>query len=90
MRVETSISVEDGRDVIRNFIEAGKFGITPGVKLDIRMAESFDTLPEEVRKAAENTGGTEDNIYTILHQGASIWLILDAHYTREQLETSIR
>ena len=83
------MTVEDIVDVIGNFIESGKFGLHSRVKLDLLLADSFDVLPEKVKKAAEDAGGTKDNTCAVLHKGGSIWLIRYAHATRERLEKSI-
>ncbi len=85
VRVDTPISVEDAGDVIGDFREMSKLGSLVTLKL----ADSFDALPEEVRTAAEDAGGTKDNTYAVLHKDGSIYLIRDAHATREQLEKSI-
>ena len=65
-----SLNIGGGIDVIGNFIESGKFGLHSRVKLDLLLADSFDALPNEVRKAAEDAGGTKDNTYAVLHKDA--------------------
>lgn len=85
VRVDAPITVEDAGDVVRDFREMSKLG---GV-VTLKLSDSFDLLPEEVRKAAEDAGGTKDNTYAVLHKDGSIYLIRDAHATREQLEKSI-
>lgn len=89
MRVETPVSVEDAGNVIRDFLDAGVEGGKLGGVVKLELADSFDMLPEQVRQAAEDAGGTEDNTYAVLHKDGSIWLIRDAHFTRQQLEKSI-
>jgi hypothetical protein len=89
VRVDTPITVEDAGNVIRNFIESGKFDLHSRVKIDLLPSDTFDLLPDEVRKAAEDAGGTKDNTYAVLHKDGSIWLILDAYTTMERLEKSI-
>jgi hypothetical protein len=85
VRVDAPITIEDAGDIVRDFREGRKLGDTVTLKL----ADSFDALPEEVRKAAEDAGGTKDNTYAVLHKDGSIYLIREAHATREQLEKSI-
>jgi hypothetical protein len=85
VRVDTPITVEDAGNIIGDFREMSKLG---GI-ITLKLADSFDALPEEVRKAAEDAGGTKDNTYAVLHKDGSIYLIRDAHATREQLEKSI-
>jgi hypothetical protein len=85
VRVDAPLSVKDVGDVIRKFTERSKLG----GKITLRLADSFDALPEEVRKAAEDAGGTKDNTYAVLHQDGSLWFVRGAHATREQLEKSI-
>lgn len=69
--VETPITREDAGDVVRDFREGSKLGSS----VTLRLADSFDALLEEVRKAAEDAGGTKDNAYTVLHKDGSIWRI---------------
>ncbi len=85
VRVDAPLSVEDAGDVIRDFLKLGKFG----GRVTLKLADSFDSLPDKVRTAAEDAGGTKDNTYAVLHNDGSVWLIRDAHATREQMETSI-
>jgi len=85
VRVDAPITVEDAGSVVRDFREMSKLD---GV-VTLKLSDSFDLLPEEVRKAAEDAGGTQDNTYAVLHKDGSIYLIRDAHATREQLEKSI-
>lgn len=89
VRIETPLSVEDAGDVIRDFLDTGIKGGKLGGVVKLELADSFDMLPEQVRQAAEDAGGTEDNTYAVLHKDGSIWLVRDAHSTREQLEKSI-
>ncbi len=68
VRVDASITVEDAVDVIGDFREMSELGSPVTLKL----ADSFDLLPEDVRQAAKDAGGTQDNTYAVLHKGGSI------------------
>lgn len=65
VRVDTSISAVDAGDVIRDFRESSKLDS----RVTLKFSDSFDALPDEVRKAAENAGGRKDNTYAVLHKG---------------------
>ena len=58
-------------------------------RITLKLSDSFAALPHEVRKAAEDAGSTKGNTYAVLHKDGSVYLIRDAHATREQLEKSI-
>ncbi|MCX5822486.1 MAG: hypothetical protein NTY86_02995 [Deltaproteobacteria bacterium] len=81
VRVDTPISVEDAGDVIRDFREISKLG----GRVTLKLSDSFDLLPDDVNKAAENAGGTKDNTYAVLHNGrlhlADSWCPCDAGTT---------
>jgi hypothetical protein len=63
VRVDAPITVEDAGGVIRDLREISKLG----GRVTLELSDSFDALPDEVRKAAEDAGGTKDNTYAVLH-----------------------
>jgi len=66
---DSPISSMDADGVIGKFLKSSKLG----GKIGLHLSDSFDLLPNEVRKAAEDAGGTKDNTYyAILHKDCSI------------------
>ena len=53
VRVDIPISAVDAFDVIGNFRESSKLG----GRFTLKLSDSFDALPDEVRKATEDAGG---------------------------------
>ena len=51
--VVTPITAVDAIDVIGDFRESSKLG----GRVTLKLSDSFDALPDEVRKAAEDAGG---------------------------------
>ena len=64
----TPITTKDADRVIAEFLNTSKLA----GKISLNLSDSFDTLPDEVRKAAEDAGGTQKNTYTVLHKDGSI------------------
>jgi len=57
VRICTPIAVEHAADVIRDFTKISE----PIGSITLKLADSFDPLPEEVSKAAEGAGSTADS-----------------------------
>jgi hypothetical protein len=53
VRVDTPITAVDAIDVIGDFRESSKLG----GRVTLKLSDSFNALPDEVRKAAEDAGG---------------------------------
>ncbi|MEI7815585.1 MAG: PLxRFG domain-containing protein [Desulfuromonadales bacterium] len=85
VKTTTPISTKDADGVISHFLKSSRLDS----KVKINLRDSFAALPDEVRKAAEDAGGNENNTYAVLHKDGSAWIIRDAHETREELEKSI-
>jgi hypothetical protein len=78
----TPVRLQDENGGINNFRKVSKLG----GRISLKLTNSFDSLPDKVRKAAEDAGGTKDNTYDVIHKHGSIWIIRDTHETAEGFE----